>query len=130
MDPVVHFEMPYDDPRRVARFYETAFGWSTQALGADMGDYVLATTTETENNRPMTPGAINGGFFQKKHDMPSPHPSVVIAVDDIAESMRKVTAAGGKVLGEPMEIPGVGQYVSFIDTEGNRVSILQPAPRR
>jgi len=44
--------------------------------------------------------------------------------------MRKVTAAGGKVLGEPMEIPGVGQYVSFIDTEGNRVSILQPAPRR
>jgi predicted enzyme related to lactoylglutathione lyase len=33
------------------------------------------------------------------------------------------------VLGEPMEIPGVGQYVSFIDTEGNRVSMLQPIPR-
>ncbi len=25
-----------------------------------------------------------------------------------------------------MEIPGVGQYVSFTDTEGNRVSMLQP----
>jgi predicted enzyme related to lactoylglutathione lyase len=33
------------------------------------------------------------------------------------------------VLGEPMEIPGVGHYVSFIDTEGNRVSMLQPIPR-
>ena len=43
--------------------------------------------------------------------------------------MRLVTEAGGKVLGEPMTIPGVGQYVSFFDTEGNRMSILQPLPR-
>jgi predicted enzyme related to lactoylglutathione lyase len=43
--------------------------------------------------------------------------------------MKKVADAGGKVLGDPMEIPGIGQYVSFTDTEGNRVSILQPAER-
>ena len=52
-----------------------------------------------------------------------------MTVDDIKESMKKVTQAHGKVLGEPMEIPGVGQYVSFFDTEGNRVSMLQPNPR-
>jgi hypothetical protein len=28
-----------------------------------------------------------------------------------------------------MEIPGVGQYVAFMETEGNRVSMLQPLPR-
>jgi predicted enzyme related to lactoylglutathione lyase len=50
----------------------------------------------------------------------------VIAVADIKASMKKVSSSGGKVLGEPMEIPGVGQYVSFTDTEGNRVSLLQP----
>jgi len=36
-------------------------------------------------------------------------------------------------LGEPMEIPGVGLYLSFRDTEGNRVAMLQPnmpAPRQ
>jgi uncharacterized protein len=54
---------------------------------------------------------------------------VVIAVDDIAESMRQVRQAGGTVLGDPMDIPGVGAYVSFVDTEGNRVSMLQPIPR-
>lgn len=43
--------------------------------------------------------------------------------------MKKVADAGGKVLGGPMEIPGVGKYVSFLDTEGNRVSMLQPTPR-
>jgi predicted enzyme related to lactoylglutathione lyase len=54
---------------------------------------------------------------------------VVIAVDDIKASMKKVSEAGGKVLGDPMEIPGIGEYVSFFDTEGNRVSMLKPLPR-
>jgi len=56
------------------------------------------------------------------------HPSVVIAVEDLVRAMDKVTKAGGKVLGEPMDIPGVGGYVSFVDSEGNRVSMLQPLP--
>ena len=129
MNPVVHFEMPYANRERLAKFYESAFGWQMQMLGDDMGSYVVATTTETDQNGPKKPGAINGGFFPKKPDWPAQHPSVVIAVDDIKEAMRKVTGAGGKVLGEPMEIPGVGQYVSFTDTEGNRVSMLQPLPR-
>jgi hypothetical protein len=50
-------------------------------------------------------------------------------VDSISGAIEQVRRAGGTVLGEPMEIPGVGQYVSFMDTEGNRVSMLQPAPR-
>lgn len=40
--------------------------------------------------------------------------------------MERVGAEGGKVLGKPMQIPGIGRYVSFFDTEGNRVSMLQP----
>ena len=127
--PVVHFEMPYDDSRRVARFYESVFGWQTNMLGEEMGHYVLATTTQTQDGRPTTPGAINGGFFPKRPDWPAQYPSVVIAVDDIDEAIARVNAAGGEVLGQPMEIPGVGRYVSFFDTERNRVSLLQPAAR-
>ena len=129
MDSVVHFEMPYDDQARMTKFYEQAFGWQTKALGEEMGNYVLATTTETDERGPKKPGAINGGFFPKKPDWPAQYPSVVIAVDSITDAMEQVRQAGGSVLGEPMEIPGVGQYVSFSDTEGNRVSLLQPAPR-
>jgi predicted enzyme related to lactoylglutathione lyase len=129
MNPVVHFEMPYDDRNRMARFYATAFGWQAQMLGDDMGNYVVVTTTESDESGPKAAGRINGGFFPKRPDWPAQHPNVVIAVDDIAAAMRKVGEAGGRVLGEPMMIPGVGQYVSFTDTEGNRVSILQPLPR-
>jgi uncharacterized protein len=129
MSSVVHFEMPYDDRERMARFYQDAFAWQTRMLGEEMGNYVLATTTESDENGPRKPGAINGGFFPKRPDWPAQHPSVVIAVDDIRAAMKNVAGAGGKVLGEPMEIPGVGQYVAFFDTEGNRVSMLQPLPR-
>lgn len=133
MNPVVHFELPADDRQRMADFYTKAFGWKAQMLGPEMGNYVIVQTTETEENGfPKEPGRINGGFFEKteKYKLPS----VVIAVDDIREGMRKVEEAGGKILGgewkdgEPDDIPGVGLYISFLDTEGNKISMLQPKP--
>lgn len=129
MDPVVHFEMPYEDASRVAAFYSAAFGWQTQALGPQMSNYVVANSCEVTNGRPSQPGAINGGFFERQPEGPAQHPSVVIAVEDIQASMAKVVQAGGVVLGEPMNIPGIGAYVSFVDTEGNRAAMLQALPR-
>lgn len=127
MNPVVHFEMPSEDRERMADFYSKAFGWQTQLLGEEMGNYTLVTTGETDKDGMLkNPGNINGGFYPKKKDDPAQYPSIVIAVDDIKESMKNITELGGKVLGEPVEIKGTGMYVSFFDTEGNRVSILQP----
>jgi len=127
MNPVVHFEMPAEDRVRMASFYSEVFGWKAQMLGEEMGNYVTVSTTETdEKGRPKMPGAINGGFFPKTNDMPELYTSIVIAVDNLNESVKDVTKAKGKILGEPMDIPGVGRYVSFLDTEGNRVGLLQP----
>jgi uncharacterized protein len=126
LNPVVHFEIPAEDRKRIANFYTKVFGWKTQQLGEDMGNYVLVTTADSDENGPKKPGAINGGFFQKTDDKPAQYPSVVIAVEDIREHMMNVEKSGGKVLGEPMDIPGVGLYVSFFDTEGNRVGMIQP----
>jgi len=127
MDPVVHFEMPYEDRQRAADFYSNAFGWKAQMLGPEMGDYVTVATSELdENGFPKKPGSINGGLYKKPEDKSGQAPSIVIAVDDIEAAMDRVEAAGGKVLGEAMEIPGVGMYASVIDTEGNRVSLMEP----
>lgn len=127
-NPVVHFEMPYDNYQRLATFYESIFGWEMEKLGDEMGGYVLATTTDTNKDGvPTTPGAINGGFFPKEPESP-PMPSVVISVEDIKDAIKKIKIAGGKVTGEPVEIPGIGQYIAFIDSEGNRVGMMQPVP--
>ncbi len=130
MNSVVHFEMPAKDKKRVADFYTNAFGWNMKQMGPEMGDYVLAGTTETdENGMIKTPGAINGGFYAYKDEPGFQYPSVVVAVDDLKESIERVKKEGGEVVGEPMEIPGIGHFVSIIDTEGNRVGVLQPNPR-
>jgi predicted enzyme related to lactoylglutathione lyase len=130
MNPVVHFEMPCDDRERIARFYEAAFGWKMQMLGPEMGNYVVTTTAQQDAIPDGFRGAINGGFFPRSADMPAQHPSVVVSVPDIRAAMKKVQGAGGEVLGEPMTIPGIGEYVAFFDTERNRVSMLQPFPRQ
>ncbi len=128
MNPVVHFELPAKDRKRMAEFYSGVFGWKAQMLGEEMGNYVTVSTTEAdENGRPISPGAINGGLYPvKEEDTARYHPSLVIAVDDINEHVKKLKNAGAKLLGEPSPIPGVGLWVSFIDTEGNTMSILQP----
>jgi len=127
MNPVVHFEMPYEDRDRMVQFYEVVFGWRTQKLGPEMGNYVLVTTSEDDVKPDAPRGAINGGFWEKRADWPAQVPAIVIGVRDIRNTMEKVSREGGKVLAEPMQIPGVGEYVSFFDTEGNRVSLLQPS---
>ena len=138
MNPVVHFEMPAEDRKRMSEFYTKVFGWKIQQLGPEMGEYMVVSTSEFDEKtmRPKEPGMINGGFYQKTKEMGEQHPSVVISVDDIRESMKKVAEAGGKILGgdpnkpgEPGDIPGIGLYCSFIDTEGNRISMLQPSPQ-
>ncbi|MEZ5703245.1 MAG: hypothetical protein R3E42_16710 [Burkholderiaceae bacterium] len=130
MCAVVHFEMPYKDRERAARFYAAAFGWTHQFLGAEMGDYVLVNTAPAGARPPVPPeaalGSINGGLFPFKADWPMQHPSVVIGVPGIVAAMLRVREAGGEVLSEPMAIPGVGQYVAFCDTEGNHNSMLEP----
>ena len=101
-----------------------------------MGNYVVVQTTEVDEKTkfPKKPGMINGGFFERIEDPRSHYPSIVIAVDDINDAMKKVENAGGKLLGggqkpntkEPDDIPGVGLYMSFLDSEGNRAGMLQP----
>jgi predicted enzyme related to lactoylglutathione lyase len=137
-NPVVHFEMGYKDKDRMCKFYGDVFGWKTEKMGPEMGSYVVATTGESDEKtgRPAQPGTINGGFYKKTDSPLSQAPSVVVAVDDIHAAMKAIEANGGKILGsmtqagehtnEPQDIPGVGLWISVMDTEDNRFSVLQP----
>lgn len=134
MNPVVHFELPAEDTDRMSEFYTKVFGWNARKLGAEMGNYVLVQTAEPgpDGRLPGKPGQINGGLFPKTPE--NQHPIIVIAVEDMTEATRRVREAGGRVLGgqggapgEPDDIPGVGLYSAIIDSEGNRIALLQPA---
>ncbi|HEX8931840.1 MAG TPA: VOC family protein [Patescibacteria group bacterium] len=129
-NPVVHFEMPAKDKKRVAEFYTKVFGWGMTQLGADMSNYLLAQTAETDDKQMVkTPGTINGGFFDYKNDDLNRAPHLIISVENLDKSIKAVEAAGGKIEGEKMDIPGVGMYVSFRDSENNVVGMLQASSK-
>lgn len=126
MNPVVHFELPYKDAKRISKFYADSFDWNITDLGEQSGNYILAQTAVTDVKPGFPAGCINGGFYPVKPTWPSQYPSIVIGVQDINESIKIIKQNGGTVLGEPVSIPNFGMYVSFLDTEGNRNSIIQP----
>lgn len=125
--PVVHFEMPADNRERAIKFYSEAFGWEMNQLGPEMDNYILAATAETNaDGMPSQPGTINGGIYQRGDGDTATH--LVISVDNLDTHIEIVRQAGGEILGEPMDIPGIGRFIMIKDTEGNKVGLLQPVP--
>lgn len=126
-NPVVHFELPADDRERMKTFYTKAFGWEMMQLGPEMMNYTVVMTAPSDDNGPIEKGRINGGIYMRQQGM-SAAPSVVISVENITAAMKRVEDCGGKMEMQPMDIPNVGKYATFIDTEGNRLSIMEPYP--
>jgi uncharacterized protein len=127
MNPVVHFEIPMENPVRISEFYQQAFGWNIIPLGEEYDGYILAQSGETTSDGMLKEnGMINGGFTHKDMQRPAQYPTLVIAVFDLKEAVEKIEKAGGKIVGNPKPIPGYGTYVSFVDTEGNRLEIIEP----
>jgi predicted enzyme related to lactoylglutathione lyase len=49
-------------------------------------------------------------------------------VPSVDEAIRKVQAAGGKVVTPNTPIPGMGAYARVADTEGNVIGLFQSTP--
>jgi uncharacterized protein len=126
MDKVLHFEIPVDDRERAKEFYRSAFDW--QLDDADMGGGNIYTTVITapideQSRMPTEPGAINGGLMQRTPDTPAP--VITIGVAGIDDALKKVEAGGGSVVQPRTEIPNMGAFAYFKDSEGNVVGLWE-----
>jgi len=122
MDKVVHFEIPFDDKKRAMKFYTEAFDWKLTDM-QEMSYVVADTVARNEKRMPAEPGAINGGLFQRPKE--APHPVVYVSVASIDQALKKVQAAGGKVVTSKTPIPGMGAYARVSDTEGNILGLFE-----
>lgn len=118
MGRVVHFEITADDTARAKQFYEL-FGWEITDAGMPGTEYWLAHTGDDLNG-------INGAIMPRTYQTQPVIPW--IAVDNLAEAVAKVQAAGGSVKGERQTVPNVGDTMYCTDTEGNIIGLLQPVP--
>ena len=115
-NPVVHWEFWSKDPGKVADFYKKVFDWEIQHI-PEM-DYRMVKAGE---------GGIGGGIM-KPQDGPIPAPvSFYIGVDDLDSYGRKITSAGGTLMVEKQEVPGMGAFSLFSDPEGRVLGIWKQA---
>ncbi len=138
MNRIVHYEIHAEDLARAKKFYQDAFGWKTQDMGAQYGDYVMlinGPTMDEMMGKPWTPEAvgINGGMMLRKGPRPAPDAPVngyvcIVGVTNIDESIQKVEAAGGTLALAKMDVPNVGKLAYYHDTEGNIFGMLEPLP--
>jgi len=119
MGRIVHFEIPADDVARATAFYQKVFGWKIQPWGGPI-DYHLIETGPREQ-----PG-IDGAVMPR--EAPADRVVNTVGVDDIEAARAAVRDAGGAVVTDVNDIPGVGKFCYCRDTEGNLFGIMQSLP--
>jgi predicted enzyme related to lactoylglutathione lyase len=125
MRKIVHFEIPADDEGRAKDFYRGVFGWQLQEM--EQMDYTIMMTTPVDEKTqlPTEPGAINGGLMKRSADTPSP--VLTVDVESIDDSLKQIEAEGGSTVKPRTEIPGMGAFAYFKDTEGNVMGLWETA---
>lgn len=126
MDKVAHFEIPVDDVNRAKEFYGAIFGWDLQDYEMGGGTYtILQTVAVDERQMPKEPGAINGGMMRRSAE--TPNPVITIQVDAIDDALKRIEAGGGSVVTPRTEIPNMGWFAYFKDSEGNTMGLWETA---
>jgi predicted enzyme related to lactoylglutathione lyase len=126
MRKVVHFEIPADDESRAREFYRSVFDWQLQEMPEQQYTIAMTTRVDEQTQLPTEPGAINGGLMKRSADTPSP--VITVEVDAIDDALKQIEAAGGSIVRPRTEIPGMGAFAYFKDTESNVVGLWETAP--
>ncbi|MGH7545849.1 MAG: VOC family protein [Gemmatimonadota bacterium] len=110
--PVVHFEIPADNPERLGRFYTDLFGWRVEKWPGPLDYWLLYT---------RTPGAaaIDGGMYRR--ELPDQRPVNYVHVHSAEEFSEKAKLLGGRVILPRTQVPGVGYVAILADPEGNPI---------
>ena len=124
MDRVCHFEIPFSEKSRVAKFYQDVFGWQINDVPGMDYSFVI-TTPVTATNCPSEPGGINGGMYERANQG-SKTPVIVIEVASCEQRIKDVESAGGATVMAPHQVGDMGIYAQVKDTEDNTIGLWQP----
>ena len=111
--PIVHIEIPGDDPATSGAFYAALFGWKTQHMA--------------EMNYTMFDGAPGpGGGFVAINDQNVKRGAVTLYVEteDIDATLQQAVGLGATVVAPKTAIPGMGHFGLFADPSGTVIGVF------
>ncbi|MCS5735036.1 VOC family protein [Herbiconiux daphne] len=112
MASVEHFEIPVDDIARASAFYRAVFDFGYEPWGDEMGML-------------RTGGGIDGDLHLRGA---APHPTVVMTVDRIEDTIALVVENGGEQLGDIQPLDENSRWVYVRDSEGNLIGLYDKIP--
>ena len=114
---ICYLEIPATTAESSAEFYRSIFGWKVRSRGD--GNLAFDDT-----------GAVSGTWVKETDRTPDERTRVYIMVDAIMETLKRIQAAGGRVLTPRTEIgPGMGAFAAFADPVGNEFGLYEE-PRK
>jgi predicted enzyme related to lactoylglutathione lyase len=117
----VWYDLMTSDPKAAQNFYCQLIGWGTQEWEGGDQPYTMWTNKET----PL------GGVMEMPEEVRAagapPHWMAYVSVNDVEETVSKVTEAGGSVLHEATDVPGAGSFAVLSDPQGAAFAIYKSA---
>jgi predicted enzyme related to lactoylglutathione lyase len=114
MAAVEHFEIPADDMARASAFYTAVFGFAYEPWGEDAGMIITGSDD-----------GIDGDIHQRAEVA---HPTIVITVDRIEDTVAQVEAHGGSALGGIQMLNATDRWAYVKDSEGNTIGLFDHGP--
>jgi predicted enzyme related to lactoylglutathione lyase len=120
MPTVYHFDIPVDDAIRAQQFYKNVFGWDMKKVTSQVEPNIELWMCETEDENGRK--GIKGGMM-KRDKLPTV--TNYISVDSIDEYIAKINRSGGRVIVPRTEIPNLGFFAMFLDSENNLFGLFE-----
>jgi predicted enzyme related to lactoylglutathione lyase len=111
--PVVHAEIRSSDPDATREFFGQLFGWTYPTAGGYPGYTFVDTGVPDALYTAISPLQGDGDLV-----------TFFIGVDDMTGSIDRATSLGGKVVQEPVEVPGV-RFALIADPLGHVIGLAQ-----
>lgn len=112
---MVHWEFWSKAPQELSDFYAKVFDWQIRHM-PEMNYRLVETGGQ---------GGINGGIMTPQEGPWPGNMALYIDVDDLAAYVERIKQAGGKIMVERMEVPGVGALALFEDPDGRVLGLWQ-----
>ena len=110
---ICYLEIPANRAEDSARFYSDIFGWKVR----ERGDGSLAFDDS---------GGVSGTWVKEGDRTPDERTRTYIMVDSIAESLKQIEEAGGRVVVPRTELGGnTGSFAVFTDPVGNEFGLYE-----
>jgi len=114
---ICYLEIPAKTAEASADFYSSIFGWKVRKRG----DGALAFDDS---------GCVSGTWVKESDRTPDERTRTYIMVDSIAETLKRIQTAGGRVLTPRTDIgQGMGAFAAFTDPVGNEFGLYEEPSR-